>query len=107
MQLILEILIRVVEILTIVAGAAGVLVSILLMLSPGVVRKINRALNMEVLNEKKLAPLNPYLDTEPLVLKHHAVCGGILVACSIFILLFSFCSGQGPGRLRRCHGYGH
>ncbi len=96
MQLVLEIIIRVAEILTIVAGSAGILVSIVLMFSPESIRKANRALNTQMLTERQLAVLNPSVCSEPFVLKHPVACGGALVAGSIFILLFLFIRAQVP-----------
>jgi len=90
MQLVLEILIRVAEILTIVAGTAGVCLSLVLLVSPRLIHKASQALNRHVLNENQLASLNPSVPAEPYLLKHHVVLGGCLVASSIFILLFMF-----------------
>ena len=90
MGLILEIVIRVAEILTIVAGSAGILVSMLLLFSPASIRNVNRALNRQVLAESRWDILNPSVTSEPFVLRHHIACGGTFVACSIFVLLFLF-----------------
>ncbi len=90
MQLIIEIVIRAVEILTIVAGAAGVLVSLALLLSPNTIQAVNQALNKKILSENQLIALNATVRSEPLVLRHHVACGGVLVAGSVFILLFLF-----------------
>lgn len=96
MQLVFQILIRVAEIMTIVAGVAGVTVSLLLLFSPEVVRKVSRTLNKAMLPENRLAALNASLRSELFVLEHHVICGSVLVAASIFILLFLFIGARVP-----------
>jgi len=90
MQLVLEILVRVAEILTIIAGAAGVCLSLVLLVSPRLIYNANKALNRHVLTENQLATLNPHVPAESYLLRHHVICGGCMVASSIFILLFLF-----------------
>jgi len=89
-QLILEILIRVAEILAIIAGSAGILVSMMLLFSPGMIRKANRILNKQILSENQMAAYNLAICSEPFTLRYHIACGGLLVAGSIFILMFLF-----------------
>ena len=96
MQLILEIIIRVAEILTIVAGSAGILVSMVLLFSPATIRRANRALNKQMLTESQMTAFNPVVRSEPFTLRYHIACGGLLTAGSIFILLFLFLSVQPP-----------
>jgi len=96
MQVVLEILIRVAEILTILAGSAGVCLSLVLILAPGLIRKANQALNRRVMTDSQLATLNPTVNTESFARRHHAVCGGILVAVSIFILLYLYLRAPVP-----------
>jgi hypothetical protein len=95
-QLILEIIIRVAEILTIVAGLAGILVSMVLLFSPAMIRKANRVLNKQMLTENQMTAFNPAICSEPFTLRHHIACGGLLVAGSIFILLFFFLGAPVP-----------
>jgi len=90
MQLVLEILVRVAEILTIIAGTAGVCLSLVLLISPRLIHKASQALNRHVLTEHQLATLNPHIPAEAYLLRHHVVFGSCLVASSIFILLFLF-----------------
>ena len=90
MQVVLEILVRVAEILTILAGSAGVCLSVVLLVSPRLIHKVSHALNRQVLTENQLATLNPHFPAESYLMRHHVICGGCLVASSIFILLFLF-----------------
>ncbi len=96
MQTVLEIIIRVAEILTIIAGAAGVCLSLVLLFSPGLIRKANRILNQQLLTDSQLAVLNPSVQSEAFVLRHHAACGGLLIAGSLFILLIFFIMSPVP-----------
>jgi hypothetical protein len=96
MQLVLEIIVRFAEILTIVAGSAGVCLSLLLIFTPGLIHRIGSALNRQVLTENQLASMNPTVTAESFVLRYHVACGGLLVASSIFILLFLFFRDPGP-----------
>ena len=96
MHLILEIIIRVAEILTIVAGSAGILVSMVLLISPAMIRRANRALNKQMLTESQMTVFNSPIRSEPFILRYHIACGGLLIAGSIFILLFLFLGVQPP-----------
>ncbi len=96
MPLILEIVIRVAEILTIIAGSAGILVSSVLLFSPDSIRRANRALNKQVVTKNQLAAFSHRVRVEPFVLRYHVACGGALLAVSIFILLFLFVKAQVP-----------
>jgi len=95
-QAVLEIIIRVMEILTIIAGTAGVCLSLVLLFSPGLILRANKVLNRQVLTDGQLATLNPCVSSESFVLRHHVACGGLIVAGSIFIMLFLFISGRTP-----------
>jgi len=94
MQVVLEIIIRVAEIMTIIAGLVGVCLSLGLLISPGLIRKANRTLNRQMMTERQLTVLNPYIDSESFVLRYHRVSGGFLIVSSIFVLLFLFVGAQ-------------
>jgi len=96
MQVVLEIIIRVAEIMTIIAGLAGVCLSLGLLISPGLIRKGNRTLNRQMMTERQLTALNPYIDSESFALRYHRVSGGFLIVSSIFILLFLFVGARVP-----------
>ncbi len=96
MLLILEIVIRVAEILTIVAGSTGILVSIVLLFSPGSIRRANRVLNIQMMTQKQLAAFSHPVRLEPFALRYHVACGGVLTVVSVLILLFLFISAQAP-----------
>ena len=96
MQVILEIIVRVAEIMTIIAGLAGVCLSLGLLISPGLILKANRTLNRQMMTERQLTILNPYIDSESCALRYHRVSGGFLIVSSIFILLFLFVGAQVP-----------
>lgn len=96
MQVVLEILVRVAEILTIIAGSTGVCLSLVMIVSPALIRKANQALNQQMMTNSQMATFNPTIDLEPFAQRHHVVCGGTLVAGSIFILLFLFMRAAVP-----------
>jgi hypothetical protein len=96
MQVVLGIIIRVAEIMTIIAGLAGVCLSLGLILSPGLIRKANRTLNRQMMTESQLATLNPSINSESFALRYHHVSGGFFIVGSIFILLFLFVGTQVP-----------
>ena len=96
MQVVIEIIIRVAEIITIIAGLAGVCLSLGLIFSPGSIRKANRALNKLIMTERQLAALNPSINSESFVLRYHRVSGGLCIVCSIFMLLFLSVGAQEP-----------
>lgn len=96
MQVVLEIIIRVAEILTIIAGLAGVCLSLGLILSPGLIRKANRALNTQMMTERQLTSLNPSINSELFTLRYHRAVGGVLIVVSIFILVFLFVGDRVP-----------
>jgi len=95
---VLEIIIRVAEILTIIAGSAGVCLSLMLLFSPGLILKANRTLNQPLLTDSQLAALNPSVNSESFVLRHHAVCSVPLIAGSSYILLIFFIMTPVPAR---------
>lgn len=96
MQVVLEIIIRVAEILTIIAGLAGVCLSLGLIISPGLIRKANRALNRQMMTESQLIPLNPSINSELFALRYHRAIGGLFIVVSAFILMFLFVGAQVP-----------
>ena len=96
MQAVLEIIIRVAEILTIISGLAGVWLSLGLILAPDLIRRANRALNRQMIGKGQLTTLNPSIDSELFALRHHRAVGGLLMVVSAFILLFLFVGTQIP-----------
>ena len=96
MQVVIGIIIRVAEIMTIIAGLAGVCLSLGLILSPGLIRKANRTLNRKMMTGRQLTTLNSSIDTESFALRYHHVSGGFFIVGSIFILLFLFIGTQVP-----------
>jgi len=96
MQAVLEIIIRVAEILTIIAGLAGVCLSLGLILSPDLVRRASRALNRQMMTESQLSHLNPTVNSELTTLRYHRAIGGLLMVVSALILMFLFVGAQVP-----------
>lgn len=94
MQIVLEIIIRVAEIMTIIAGAAGVCLSLGLIFFPSLILKASQVLNRQMMTERQLDTLNPTIHSEAFVLRYNRVSGGLLIVSSIFILLFLFVGAQ-------------
>ncbi len=90
MQTLWEILLQVVEILTLVFGILGLAVSMMLIFSPVIVQKLSRLANRQVDLEKRLAVLDRNIPTSKLVYSRPAVTGAVLIAASLFALVFFF-----------------
>ena len=90
MQVIWDILLQTVEILTLVFGILGLAFSLMLAFSPAIVQNIGKLMNRHINFDKNLAVLDKDIATGHLVYAHPMVSGICLIAGSIFALIFFF-----------------
>ena len=90
MQIIWDILLQTVEILTLVFGILGLAFSLMLTFSPAIVQNIGKMMNRSINIDKSLAFLDKDIATGHLILNHPTVAGICLIAGSVFALVFFF-----------------
>jgi hypothetical protein len=90
MQIIWDILLQTVEILTLVFGILGLAFSLMLTFSPAIVQNIGKMMNRSINVDKGLAFLDKEVPTGHLILNHPTVAGICLIAGSVFALAFFF-----------------
>ena len=90
MQIIWDILLDTVEILTLLFGILGLAFSLMLAFSPAVVETIGKLMNRHINFEKNLAVLDKDITTGHLFYNHPAISGICLIAGSVFALVFFF-----------------
>jgi hypothetical protein len=88
MHIVYEIGLRSIEIMTLVFGILGMSMSLLLLFAPSVAKNLSSVFNRSVDVQKRLAFLDKDIRTEELVYGHPVLVGGLLVAGSVFALLF-------------------
>lgn len=90
MNLLAEIGLRAVEIMTLVFGMMGMTLSLLLLFAPRVAQSLGDVLNRSVDVDKKLRLLDKDIQTDNVIYGHPLLVGGCLVAGSLFALFFFF-----------------
>lgn len=90
MQIIQQIGLQAVEILTLVFGILGVTFSLLLMYSPNLTKSISAVFNRPVDIDGKMTCLNKDVHIDSYFYSHNMLFGTCLVAGSIFSLIFFF-----------------
>ena len=90
MQIIQQIGLQAVEILTLVFGILGVTFSLLLMYSPNLTKSISAVFNRRVDLDDKMTYLNKDVHIDSYFYSHNMLFGTCLVAGSIFSLIFFF-----------------
>lgn len=90
MNLLFEIGLQAVEIMTLVIGMLGMAMSLLLLFAPSTVRNLSTILNRSMDVDKKLLFLDKSISTDELIYGHPVIMGGGLVAASLFALIFFF-----------------
>jgi hypothetical protein len=88
MNLIWEICLQTVEILTLVFGILGMTLSLILLFAPQAARNFSSVFNRSLDVEQKLGFLDKDIPTENLVYGHPLLVGGLLSAGSVFALFF-------------------
>jgi len=90
MQIIQQIGLQAVEILTLVFGILGVTFSLLLMYSPNLTKSISSVFNRYVDLDDKVTYLDKDIQIDSYIYNHNMLIGTCLVAGSIFSLIFFF-----------------
>jgi hypothetical protein len=90
MDLLREIGLRAIEIMTLVFGMLGMTLSLLLLFAPRVAQTLSNILNRSVDVDKKLSVLDKDIQTDKLIYGHPLLVGGGLFAGSLFALFFFF-----------------
>jgi hypothetical protein len=88
MNLLWEICLQTVEILTLVFGILGMTLSLMLLFAPRAVRNFSSVFNRSLDVEQKLGFLDKDIPTENLVYGHPLLVGSLLSAGSVFALFF-------------------
>jgi hypothetical protein len=90
MNLLQEIGLRAIEIMTLVFGMLGMTLSLLLLFAPRVAQTLSAVLNRSVDVDQKLRLLDQDIQTDKVIYTHPLLTGGFLVAGSMFALFFFF-----------------
>ena len=90
MDILLDIGLHTVEILTLLFGVLGMAFSLLLVISPRLTRTAGNFFNRIISVEPKINILDKDFKTEPLIYGHHIVFGFCMVAGSGFAFIFFF-----------------
>jgi hypothetical protein len=90
MQLIQEIGLEAIEILTLVFGILGITFSLLLLFSPNLTKSISNVFNRYVSLEEKVAYLDKDVKVDSFIYSHNMLIGACLAAGSVFALIFFF-----------------
>ena len=83
-----EIALQTVGILTLIFGILGIALSLLLLISPNMTKKISHIFNRYIDVDKKASYLDKDIQTESIIYNHHVIAGACLIAGSGFILIF-------------------
>jgi len=83
-----EIALQTVGILTLIFGILGIALSLLLLISPNMTKKISHIFNRYIDVDKKASYLDKDIQTESLIYNHHVIAGACLIVGSGFILIF-------------------
>ena len=90
MNILWEIGLQAVEIMTLVVGMLGMAMSLLFLFAPSTARNLSTIFNRSVDVDKKLLFLDKSIRTDELIYGHPVIVGGGLVAASLFALIFFF-----------------
>jgi hypothetical protein len=92
MEIIREIGLQVIEILTLIFGILGITFSAMLMVSPKQTKSLSKVLNRNVDVDDKISFLDKGIDISDYFYGHHVVVGFLLMAGSAFALFFFYVS---------------
>jgi hypothetical protein len=90
MNLLWDIFLKTVEILTLVFGILGMTLSLMLLFAPRATRNFSSVFNRSLDVDQKLGFLDKEISTENLFYSHPLLVGSLLSAGSVFALLFFF-----------------
>ena len=88
MEIIWQISLEAIEILTLIFGILGITVSLMLLFSPKLAKTLGGILNRNVSLDNKLDYVDKGIQIETLVYNHHILMGALLVVGSVFVLFF-------------------
>jgi hypothetical protein len=88
MDIIWDIALHTVEILTLLFGVLGMAFSLLLLISPRLTKTVGSFFNRSINVEPKINILDKDIETETLIYGHHVVFGLCMVAGSVFAFIF-------------------
>ena len=92
MEILWEIGIQTIEILTLIFGIMGMTLSLMLMLAPHLAQNLSNVLNRSINVDKSIEFLEKDIEISEFLYKHHITMGILLVAGSAFSLFFFFFS---------------
>ena len=92
MDIIREIGLQVIEMLTLIFGILGITFSAMLMVSPGLTENLSNILNRNVNVDEKLSFLDKGIDISDFFYDHHVAVGLLFIAGSTFVLSFLYVS---------------
>ncbi len=92
MEIMQEIGLQVIEILTLIFGILGMTFSVMLMFSPNLTKNLSDILNRNVNVDEKISFLDKEIEITDYFYNHHVVMGLLLIAGSAFVLFFFFYS---------------
>jgi len=92
MEIIKEIGLQVIEILTLIFGILGMTFSVMLLLSPNMTKNFSKILNRSINIDQKIELLDKEIEITKYVYNHNIVLGLVLIAGSAFSLFFFFFS---------------
>ena len=90
MDILREIGLQVISILTLVFGIMGIAFSLMMLFSPRLVQQISSILNRSINIEKKINYLDKEIQIDAFFYSHHILIGVCLVAGSLFSLIFFY-----------------
>ena len=90
MEIIWDIGLQTIEILTLIFGILGMTISVMLLFSPSLAKSLSTILNRNVDVDKKLEYLDKEIEITEFFYKHHFSMGALLIAGSLFCLFFFF-----------------
>jgi hypothetical protein len=92
MQIIKEIGLQAIEILTLICGVLGITLSLLLAFSPKLTKSLSNILNRKINFDDKINILDKEIEIEQFFYNHHILIGLVLIIGSAFSLSFFFFS---------------
>jgi hypothetical protein len=90
MEIIWEICLKAVEILTLIFGILGMTFSLMMLFSPSLAKTLSNVLNRSVNIEKRLEYLDKDIQIDAFVYNHNVLLGSLFIAGSLFSLFFFF-----------------
>ncbi|MFC1799242.1 hypothetical protein ACFLZL_05505, partial [Thermodesulfobacteriota bacterium] len=90
MKILQEICLQSLEILILVLGLTGVVISILLLISPRMIKTFSSVFDKRIFVDRKLSYLNREVVTDSITYRYNVPTGLVLIAGSVFLLIFLF-----------------